>query len=108
VTRVVLVALLAAGATAAAGWWTVPLVAGAWSRLARSYRQPLRSAAVGAALAWALLLGIGAWQGPVDAVARRLGGILGMPGWGFVLLTLLFPALLAAAAAQVARPPVPR
>ena len=106
--RVLLVALLAGAATAAAGWWAVPLVAGGWTRVARRDRHPVRSCAVGAALAWALLLGIGALQGPVDAVARKAGGIFGMPGWAFVLLTLLFPALLAAAAAQVARPPVPR
>jgi len=106
--RIALVALLAAGATAAAGWWTVPLVAAAWARVARRDRHPVRSSAAGAALGWALLLGVGALQGPVDAVARRLGAILGVPWWAFVLLTLAFPALLAAAAVQVARPLVPR
>lgn len=106
--RVLLMALIAAGATAAAGWWAVPLVAAAWTRVARRDRHPVRSCFLGAALGWAALLAVGALQGPVGAVARHVGGVFGLPAWGFVLATLLFPALLAAAAAQVARPPVPR
>ena len=106
--RVALVALLAGVATAAGGWWTVPLVAAAWTRISRRDRHPAGSCAAGAALAWAFLLGIGALQGPVDSVARCLGPIVGVPGWAYVLLTLVFPALLAATAAQVARPPIPR
>jgi hypothetical protein len=68
----------------------------------------VRSCAAGAALGWALLLGIAAVQGPVDSVARRVGPIFGLPWWGFLLLALAFPAMLAATAVQVARPPFPR
>jgi hypothetical protein len=34
---------------------------------------------------------------------HRLGTLLQLPSWGLVALTLLFPALLAAAAARVVR-----
>lgn len=101
-------ALAFAGATAAAGWWAVPLVAAAWVRVAPRERTPVGSCVTGAILGWALLLGWGALHGPMEAVARRTGGAIGLPSWGFVLVTLLFPALLAGAAAQMARPAVPR
>lgn len=106
--RVLLAGLLAGAATAAAGWWAVPLVAAVWARAARRDRHPVRSCAIGAALAWALLIGAAGVQGPVAAVARRVGGVFGLPAWAVVLFTLLFPALLAAAAVQAARPPAPR
>jgi hypothetical protein len=37
-----------------------------------------------------------------------VGGAVGLPPWAFVLVTLLFPAFLAGAAAQAARPAAPR
>jgi hypothetical protein len=106
--RALALTLAFAGATAAAGWWTVPVVAAVWVRVARRDWSPVRSCMAGAAIGWALLLGWDALQGPVAAVARRVGGAVGLPPWGFVLVTLLFPALLAGAAAQMARPAVPR
>lgn len=60
---------------------------------------------LGATLGWALLLGWTAVEGPVGLVARRAGGVFLVPAWGFVLVTLLFPALLSGAAARAARPP---
>lgn len=106
--RALVLTLAFAGATAAAGWWTVPVVAAVWVRVAPRARAPVRSCMAGAAIGWALLLGWAALQGPVDAVARKVGGAVGLPPWGFVLVTLLFAALLAGAAAQVARPAMPR
>ena len=103
-SRVLVLAIAFAAATAAAGWWAVPVVAAGWVRVASRHRTPVRTCIAGATIGWTLLLGWGALQGPVEAVARRAGGAIGLPPWGFVLVTLLFPALLAGAAAQVARP----
>jgi hypothetical protein len=108
VKRALQLALVFAGATAAAGWWTVPIVAAIWVRVAPRARRPVLSCTVAAAAGCALLLGWTALQGPVDAVARRVGGAVGLPPWGFVLVTLLFPAFLAGAAAVAARPAAPR
>ncbi len=62
----------------------------------------------GAVLGWALLLGWAALHGPTGAIARRTSGVFGLPPWGFVLLTLAAPALLAGGAALAVRPAPPR
>jgi hypothetical protein len=54
---------------------------------------------LGAALGWGVLLGWTALHGPIGPLARRAGGIFRLPGWGMVLVTLLFPAALAGLAA---------
>jgi hypothetical protein len=108
VKRFLFLALAFAGATAAAGWWTVPVVAAVWVRVSPRARSPARSCMAGAIIGWALLLGWVALRGPAGAVAGRVGGALGLPPWAFVLVTLLFPALLAGAAAQAAKPGVLR
>jgi len=108
VRRALVLALAFAAATAAAGWWAVPVIAAGWVRLAPRDRSPVRSCMAGAVIGWALLLGWAALQGPVGVVARRVGGAFGLPPWGLALATLLFTALLAGAAAQAARPAVPR
>lgn len=80
-------------------WWSVPVVAALWGGL--RIRRPGRiwiPAAAGA-LAWAALLAWTAARGPVLQLAGRVGGIFGLPGAPFILIGLLFPALLAAAAA---------
>lgn len=100
---VVAFALCAAAATAAGGWWTTPLLAAVWTRVLRRDDATATICALGAASGWALLLAWDAAHGPVGAVARRVGGVFMLPGWGFVGLTLVFAALLAATAAAVAR-----
>jgi hypothetical protein len=89
-------------ATAVLGWWAVPVLGVVWGAVATRGERPVRMAATAAALGWAILLVWGATQGPVHVVARRVGPVLMLPGWLFVALTLLFPALLAASATQVA------
>jgi hypothetical protein len=106
--RTLVFAGLVAAATVIAGWWTVPVLAAVWVRVASRSRAAVRSCILGAALGWALLLGWTALNGPVDLLARRAGGVLELPGWGLLVATLLFPALLAGAAARVARPAPPR
>jgi hypothetical protein len=103
---VVALALAGALATAVGGWWTVPLAAALWSRVA-TLKRPVIGAALGGALGWALLLGWTALQGPSGTLARRVAPVFHLAAPTLVLATLLFPALLAGAAAGVARPTRP-
>ena len=104
VSGLLVFAAIVAGGTAAAGWGIVPLLAAFRVRAFPRARAPVVSSMAGAALGWALLLAWAALRGPAGAVARRVGGVLGVPPWGFVLLTLGLAALLAGAAAQAVRP----
>jgi len=111
VTRAVVLlafALAVAAGTAALGWWMVPVLAAVRVRVISRDRAPVASCMAGAALGWALLLGWAAWHGPVGLVARRVGGALDLPPWGFALLTLIFAALLAGTASRAAKPSLPR
>ncbi|MGD2154282.1 MAG: hypothetical protein PVG79_13510 [Gemmatimonadales bacterium] len=85
--------------TAFLAWWTVPMVAGVWGGVTVQTRKPWRSAALAAAIAWAILLAVNATRGPLFELAHLLGGIFGLPGPVVVLLALIFPALLAWSAA---------
>ncbi len=105
--RTVAFAALTAAGTAAAGWWAVPALAVLWVRTAPCYRGSAPSCALGAALGWAILVGWAAAEGPAGLVAERVGGVLQLPVWGLPLLTVLFPAFLAGAAARGAQPALP-
>jgi hypothetical protein len=88
-------------ATAFAPWWAVPLVAAIWgATVARP--GAAREAGLAAALAWGLLLARDATGGPAGAVAARVGAVMGLPGGALVAVSLLYPWLLAWAAATVA------
>lgn len=97
-------AVVVAAGTALAGWWSVPLLAALRVRALPRRRAPVASSMAGAALGWGLLLGWAALHGPTAAVAGRVGGALHLPAWGFVLLTLAVPAVLAGAAARTVAP----
>jgi hypothetical protein len=96
-------ALCTTAVTAVGSWWTIPLLAAAWMRVVRHDDATATICALGAASGWALFLAWDAAHGPVGTVARRVGGVFLLPGWGFIGLTLLFAALLAATAALAAR-----
>jgi hypothetical protein len=102
--RVAVFAALSAAGTMLVGWWLLPLLAVGWVRVLPSTRNPVRTTALGAALGWAALLGWGALHGPLPALAVRMSALLQLPRWGFVLATLLYPALLAGAAALMVKP----
>ena len=98
--KVVLVAELFAVATYALGWWTVPLIAALWALLSRD-DKPARLAALCAALGWGTLLLLDSVKGPVAEMATRVGGVMRIPAFVLILLTLIFPALLAWSAAAL-------
>jgi hypothetical protein len=96
-------AVLTAAGTVAAGWWTVPILAAIWVRVLPSDRRP-GTAIVGAAVGWGALVALGWLHGHIPALARTLSAALGLPAWGFLTATVLFPALLAGAAALLVKP----
>ena len=94
IARALLLAEAFAVATYGIGWWSVPIIAAAWA-LFSSDAKRARFAALCAAGGWATLLLLDAARGPVAAMASRLGGVIGVPSVVLLLVTLLFPALLA-------------
>lgn len=97
-------AVVVAAGTAIAAWWIVPVLAAVRVRAFPHGRAPVASSMAGAAIGWGLLLGWIALHGPAVVVARRVGGALHLPPWGFILLTLAVPALLAGTAALAVKP----
>jgi len=97
----VLLAAIALG-TAVLGWWAVPVVAAVWGLATPVGKGTWRCAALAGSGAWALLLLFTATQGPVGELASKVGAVFALPGFAFVLITLLFPAVMAASAAELA------
>ena len=98
--KVVLLAEAFAVATFGLGWWTVPIIAALYA-LASTNPKRARTAGLCALGGWATLLLLDAAKGPVGTMATRLGGVMGLPGVVLLLLTLIFPALLAWSAAAL-------
>jgi hypothetical protein len=86
------------------GWWAVPLVAALWGLLRPGTWRPILSAALAAALGWGfwLLLDGILGNGALAQLGSRLGGVLHLRLTLLLLLTLIFPALLAWSAAALA------
>jgi hypothetical protein len=84
------------------GWWAVPLVAAFVGSALHRREGVARRMALAAAIAWTLLLIVDATRGRLSVAATTLGGVLRVPGVVLVLVTLVFPALLAWSAATVA------
>lgn len=88
--------------TVSGGWWTVPLIAGAWT-LIFPRRASVLSAAVAAIVAWSALLAIASRSGPVGELAELLAQILGITSAALLAVTVAYAALLAGAAALLAQ-----
>jgi len=74
------------------GWWAVPMVAvivGATQRV-----RPL-AIAIAALAAWSLLLVIDSVGPGMKALTDALAGVMGVPAIAVIVLTWLFPTLLA-------------
>ena len=97
--RAVLLAEAFAVATFALGWWTVPVIAGIYSLVSTNPKRA-GTAGVCALAGWATLLLLDFAKGPVGAMATRLGGVMSLPPFVLLVLTLVFPALLAWSAAK--------
>jgi hypothetical protein len=82
------------------GWLAVPAI-GLAVGLARISERPIRTAAFAGFIGWAALLLIAAVDGPVGDLAGVLGGVMGVPAIVVISATLLYPTVLAGAAAGV-------
>jgi hypothetical protein len=101
VLRLAMLAVLIAAGTMLLGWWSVPVLGLLYGGARGAGKGRALEAGVGAALGWAGVLAWSAPLGPVWQLAGRAGGIFGLPGWGFLALTLVFAGLLAATAAHL-------
>lgn len=103
IARVLLLAISFGIGTWILGWWSVPLFAAMAGVLARDIRRQAIATGIAAAVAWGALLTWSATAGSVWSFSRVVGGAVGVSGPLLVVVTLLFPALLAWSAAAVAR-----
>jgi hypothetical protein len=99
--RIALLAIAIAIGTWVLGWWAVPLLGAVWGVLQRG-RPRFVTAFAAAAIAWASLLAFDALQGAMGRLAGVLGGVFMLPGAALLVVTVLYAALLAGCAAQVA------
>lgn len=99
--RALLLAAAFAIGTWTLGWWAVPVIGAAWGVLRRG-RARFGDAFVAAMIAWAALLALDSARGAMDRLAAVMGGIFSMPGSLLLAITVLYAALLAGCAAQVA------
>ena len=100
-----LVVALLAGAFAVGtllmGWVGVVVVAAAVGVLLHARRRVAGLSALAALLGWLLLLAWTAARGPLLPFAGRLAGAMGVPSFAPLVLTLVFPMVLAWSAAAV-------
>jgi hypothetical protein len=83
------------------GWWGVLLAAVIVGFVFHDYGGGGWRVGLSAAIAWGALLAADATAGSFGAVSTVLGGVMRVPGFALVLVTLAFPALLAWSAATV-------
>jgi hypothetical protein len=101
IRRVIVLGIVMAALTWFIGWWGVLIVSLGWGLVAETHTNPARTAALAAVGAWSVLLLLTAMQGPVWTLAEMLSGIFGMPAVVLLVVTVLFPALLALSSAAL-------
>lgn len=95
VARVIIVAIVCAMSTSWFGWMSLPIIGFVYALLDRHTRARGSIAALGAVLGWLAILGGEAARGAsIRVVASDMGAVLHVPSAVFVLLTLLFAAVL--------------
>ena len=98
-TLMILTSALALG-TAVVGWWSVPVLGlayGVWT----GERRAGATAGISAFLAWSALMLWNWFEGPLAELSESLGAVMGLPGWTLLIVTVLFPTVLAWTAAGV-------
>lgn len=103
IVKFVLITEAFAVATFALGWWSVPVFAFMLGMTLDKERGPVRYAVVCAAAGWLSLLLLDAARGPLLSLASRFAGVMKVPSIILIAITLIFPALLAWAAATIGK-----
>jgi hypothetical protein len=98
---VLVVSAAMAGLTWLLGWWGVLLAAAIVGFVFHDHAGGGWRVGLAGALAWGVLLAVDALAGPFGVVSTTLGGVMRVPGVVLVIVTLVFPALLAWSAATV-------
>jgi hypothetical protein len=93
--RTVLLALAFGIGTAVLGWWAIPLFALVASLLLRHVTRQALVLGAAASLAWAILLLWNAMRASLWTFAETAGGALGASALALIVVTLLFPGVLA-------------
>jgi hypothetical protein len=101
IVKFVLITEAFAVATFALGWWIVAVLALVLGMTLDRTRGPVRYATLCAAAGWLSLLLLDAARGPLLDLASRFAGVMSVPTFALIALTLLFPALLAWSAASI-------
>ena len=99
VARIILVAVVCGLTTRWAGWVSLPFVGFIYGVADRRARARGSIAALGAALGWVAILGAEAARGAdIRGVAQHVGQVMQVPALAFILITLVFAALLSGTA----------
>tara|TARA_Y100000590_G_scaffold469476_1_gene657271 strand:+ start:1545 stop:1880 length:336 start_codon:yes stop_codon:yes gene_type:complete len=94
---ILLLTILVILGTVFLGWWTIPVLGMAYGFWCASKNAAF--VASGSALAgWSILMTWNFIEGPVIELSDSIGTTIGLPGKFLLLVTLLFPAVLAWAA----------
>jgi hypothetical protein len=97
-----LVAAAMAVLTWVMGWWGIVLAAVVVGFAFRDQGGGGWRVALAAALSWTALLLVDVMSGPFARLAHTLGGVIRVPAFALIAVTLLFAAALAWSAATVA------
>jgi hypothetical protein len=100
VSCIVLLALAVMGGTMVVGWLAPPVLGAASGIVLWRQRSLFLPALLGASLGWTLLLLGNSYLGEVGRLGAAAGAVIGLPGWGFASLTIVFAGLLAGCAAR--------
>jgi hypothetical protein len=86
-------------ATLVLPWWSIAVVATGFGIFVAGAKA--WEAGLAATIAWGALLLLAVAQGPVGVLAARLGGLFHLPAAGLPIATVMFPGIVAWAAAGV-------
>ena len=95
------VAIATAALTWMVGWWAVAAVGLVAGMLPSRFRIGAAWTSLGGALGWALLMLVHATHPTFGGLLSRIAGVFQLPGVIFVLVTLLYAALLAWSASVI-------
>jgi hypothetical protein len=101
VVRILLLAAAFATATAALGWWSVPLLGFLWTALGGGAAARPRQAALAAAIAWTALLARLTVDPASSVLSRELAGVFRVSASALAVTVILYAAALAWTAAVV-------
>ena len=99
--RVIAIGIAMAALTWFLGWWGVLVVSIAWGLIAETHTKPARTASLAAVGAWSVLLLWTGMRGPLWTLSETLAGIFGLPAVVLLLVTVIFPGLLALSSAAL-------